>query len=124
MSSILSIIQSGLDALEAVTPQSLTVDQISSSKEKLDAINVNDTIDSYRRSLPAKPDNDDHLPAWETEMRKKASEINHELRRLNEELNRIKSIRETLSLDYLDPLIKSAQQIIRPLYNFTAQLNY
>jgi hypothetical protein len=34
----------------------------------------------------------------------------------------VKNMRSTLSLPALDPLIKAAREIIRPLYDFTAQL--
>jgi hypothetical protein len=123
MSSIHSIIQTGIDALAGVTPRTLTADHIKSARETLDGIDINDAIDRYWRTLPAKPDNEDLVPASEKEMREKGDEINHALHQLKHELDRIKSIKQTLSLDYLEPLIKSAQHIIRPLYNFTAQLN-
>ena len=89
----------------------------------LDAIEINEAIDIYWRELPGKPEKEDELPEWEALMREKGKEINRELHLLNEELSRIKSLRNTLHLDALEPLIKSAQEIIRPMYNFTAALN-
>ena len=123
MSSINSIIKTATMALAGVRPESLTSDQLNSSKEILDALKIQDAIDEYWRNLPEKPEKDDELPGWEAKMREKGKEINHELHQFNEELSRIKSLQQTLSLDALDPLIKSAQQIIRPLYDFTSSLN-
>jgi len=123
MSSINTTIQEATQALAAVKPDTLTVDQLKQSKETLDAIDINDVIDNYWRSLPAKPDNESELSDWERQMREKGKEINHDLHQFNDELSRIKSIQHTLDLNALEPLIKSAQQIIRPLYNFTSQLN-
>jgi len=123
MSSINTTIQEATQALAAVKPDTLTVDQLKQSKETLDAIDINDVIDNYWRSLPAKPDNESELSDWERQMREKGKEINHELHQFNEELSRIKSLQQTLSLDALDPLIRSAQQVIRPLYDFTSSLN-
>ena len=123
MSSINTTIREATQALAAVRPDTLTADQLQSSKERLDAIDINEIIDGYWRTLPAKPENEGDLPAWEQQMRENGKVINHDLHALNDELSRVKSIHQTLNLDALEPLIKSAQQIIRPLYNFTASLN-
>ena len=123
MSSINTTIREAIKALADVKPDNLTVDQLKQSKETLDAIDINDVIDNYWRTLPAKPGNESELSDWERQMREKGKEINHDLHLFNDELSRIKSIQHTLDLNALEPLIKSAQQIIRPLYNFTSQLN-
>jgi len=123
MSSINTIIEAATGALAGVTPGTLTSDQLNSSRQTLDAIDINEAIDVYWRELPEKPEKEDELPEWEALMRGKGKEINRELHLFNEELSRIKSLRNTLHLDALEPLIKSAQEIIRPLYNFTAALN-
>ena len=123
MSSITTIIETATRALAGVTPGTLTSDQLNSSRQMLDAIEINEAIDIYWRELPGKPEKEDELPEWEALMREKGKEINRELHLLNEELSRIKSLHNTLNLDALEPLIKSAQEIIRPMYNFTAALN-
>lgn len=123
MSSIHSIIYSATAALSEITPETLSTDRINNSRSRLDAIHVNEIIDNYWNDLPPKPDKESDWPKWESEMIENGNSINHELHRMNEELSRLKSLRQTLSLDQLDPLIHSAQEIIRPLYNFTAQLN-
>ncbi len=91
--------------------------------KKLESLDVNEAIDVYWKALPEKPENDQELPAWEELMHKKGKEINHELHLFNEELSRVKSLHNTLHIAALEPLIRAAQEIIRPLYNFTAQLN-
>ncbi len=91
--------------------------------QRLESLDVNEAIDVYWRALPEKPENDQELPGWEELMHKKGKDINHELHLFNEELSRIKSLHNTLHVASLEPLIKAAQEIIRPLYDFTAQLN-
>jgi hypothetical protein len=56
-------------------------------------------------------------------MHEKGKAINRELHLFNDELSRLKSLHNTLHLAALEPLIRAAQEIIRPLYLFTAQLN-
>ena len=117
-----TIIESAVKALEGVSPGNLTTDQLNGSIQVLESLDVNDAIDQYWNNLPEKPEKDKDLQAWEKKVHQLGKELNHQLHGLNDELSRVKDIRNNLSLPALDPLIKAAQEIIRPLYNFTAQL--
>jgi hypothetical protein len=123
MSAIKTIIDTSIAALAGVTPENLTPAQLDSSMAILQSSKVNDAIDTYWDSLPEKPENENDVPAWENENHRRAMEINHNLRLFNEELNRIKIMQSALNIPQLDTLIHAAQEVIRPLYDFSAQLS-
>jgi hypothetical protein len=123
MSAIKTIIESSIGALTGATPGNLTTAQLDSSLSILQSINVNNAIDDYWNNLPEKPENQDEIPAWENENHQRGKEINHDLKLFNEELNRVKKMQAALNIPQLDTLIQAAQEVIRPLYNFSAQLS-
>jgi hypothetical protein len=123
MSSIKTIIESCTGALAGVTPENLTPAQLDSSLDTLRSFNINDVIDAYWESLPEKPDNDQDNPAWENENHSRAKMLNHDLKLFNDQLSRVKIMQAALNVPQLDTLIQAAQEVIRPLYNFSAQLS-
>ncbi len=56
-------------------------------------------------------------------MNAQADELNKEADHFLDELERIKTIRHTLNLEALDPIITEARKIIHSLHAFTAQLD-
>jgi hypothetical protein len=67
--------------------------------------------------------NDDlALEKQKAEMKGQADLINKEADLFLDELERIKTIRQTLNLEALDPIIKEARKIIHSLHAFTNQL--
>jgi len=123
MTSIRTIIEQCTSALAELTPETLTNEQLHRSIDRITAFRVNDAIDDYWDSLPERPDHENELPAWEKDMHQRAKLLNHDLRIFNDELNRIKNIQSALRVPQLEPLIHAAQEVIRPLYNFSAQLS-
>lgn len=123
MSSIKAIIETCTAALAAVTPENLTPAQLDSSLDALRSIQINEVIDEVWESLPEKPDNDEDVPAWENENHSRATTLNHDLKLFNDQLSRVKTMQTALKIPQLDTLIRAAQEVIRPLYNFSAQLS-
>jgi hypothetical protein len=123
MSSIKTIIENCTRALSGVTPENLTPSRLDSSLSILRSFNINDAIDDYWDKLPEKPENENEIPAWENENHRLGKEINHDLKLFNEELNRVKKMQAALNIPQLDTLIHAAQEVIRPLYDFSAQLS-
>ena len=109
--------------MAAVTPENLTPAQLDSSLDTLRSFNINDAIDEYWSSIPEKPDNDQDVPSWETENHQRGKLLNHDLKLFNDQLSRIKTMQAALNVPQLDTLIQAAQDVIRPLYNFSAQLS-
>jgi hypothetical protein len=123
MTSIQTLIDTATRALVDVNPGSITPDQLNLSRQTLESLEVNDAIDQYWENLPEKPENERDLTEWEKQMHQLGKEINHQLHGFNEELSRVKQLRYTLGLPALDTIVSAAREIIRPLFNFTAQLN-
>jgi len=120
--NLFSALDSATAALKSVTAATLGPDALHGAVSVLDGIPLNDLIDAFTRELPA-PQDDHKL---EAERRKKldgiADELNRKLDAVNDELKRIKSMRSTLNLDALDPVIHAAQKVVRPLFNLSADL--
>lgn len=91
--------------------------------DQLKRVDIGRGIDQYLAALPSKPEDDHQLPDWEAFMHKKASELNHHANHFNRELSRLKEVQEALKVPQLEELIHAAQEIIRPVYNFSAQLS-
>jgi hypothetical protein len=123
MSTINTIIESCTAAVAAVTPENLTPAQLDSSLATLRSFNVNDAIDEYWNSLPEKPENEHDVPTWENENHLRGKMLNHNLNLFNDQLSRVKTMQAALNVPQLDTLIHAAQDVIRPLYNFSAQLS-
>lgn len=123
MSSIKTIIENCTAALAAVTPENLTPAQLDGSLGILRSSKVADAIDEYWNTLPEKPEKEEQVPGWENENRQRGKLLNHDLKLFNDELSRIKTMQAALKAPQLDVLIQAAQEVIRPLYNFSAQLS-
>jgi hypothetical protein len=123
MLSLTSTIRDCTLALAAVTPETLTPEQITSSMEKLKMVDVDQLIRQFHAGLPAKPEEDKEVETWEEERQQQASALNRDLKQFNDELSRLKELHQTLNLMALEPLITEAQKVIRPLYGLTAGLN-
>ena len=109
-------------ALKAVTASSLSADQLASSTATLKSIPVNDLIEEFKHALPPASDDPGTKEVNQKELDHIATELNRKVDAVNDELSRIKSMRSTLNLEALDPVIHAAQQVVRPLYNLSADL--
>jgi hypothetical protein len=123
MVTIRSVVETCATALAGVTPQNLTPAVLDAAMEVLQKAEINEAIDQYARSLPSKPEDNAELPEWQSLVHQNALDLNHSASLFNKELSRIKDMQQALNIPQLDTLIHAAQQIIRPLYNFTSQLS-
>ena len=121
--SLTSIVENCTNALAAITPHTLTPEKLGSSLQILQGVDINDAIDEFWADLPPSPDQDNKLSAWKKDMHNKARDLNHHLTGFNHELSRVKEMQAALKIPQLDELIHAGQLVIRPIYNFTAQLN-
>jgi hypothetical protein len=109
-------------ALKAVTASTLTPDQLATSTSALQGIPVNDLIEEFTHDLPAEPEDPKAQEDRRRELDHIATELNKKVDAVNDELSRVKSMRGTLNLEALDPVIHAAQQVVRPMYNLSADL--
>ncbi len=123
MLSLKTIINSAIDVLSSIRPENLTSEHLNGSTKTLESIDVSKAIDTYWRQLPSKPEDDASVPEWRKDMHHRGVDLNKDLHELNEQLSRLKTLHSTLNLHALEPVIYAAQGIVRPLYQFTAQLS-
>ena len=121
--SLTSIVEACTNALAAITPQTLTPEKLGSSLQILQSVDINDAIDHFWANLPTSAEQETENSKWRKEIHEKAKDLNHHLTGFNHELSRIKEMQAALNIPQLDELIHAGQLVIRPIYNFTAQLN-
>jgi hypothetical protein len=109
-------------ALKVVTASTLSPDLLASSTATLKGIPVNDLIEEFTHALPAESDDPKVQDDRSKELDRLANDLNKKVDAVNDELTRIKSMRSTLNLEALDPVIHAAQHVVRPIYNLSANL--
>ncbi len=122
MKELSLIIDQAADALKAITPQSLMPDLIATSESRLRELDTRGWVDAFVMTLPAKPSGEQEQEDYRIQMQLIADRLNKQTDILNHELSRIKTLRATLNLGRLDPLIEAARGIVRPLYTLSASL--
>ena len=109
-------------ALKVVTASTLSPDLLASSTTTLKGIPVNDLIEEFTHALPAESDDPKVQDDRSKELDRLANDLNKKVDAVNDELTRIKSMRSTLNLEALDPVIHAAQHVVLPIYNLSANL--
>ncbi len=122
MDTLDDAIEKAAAALKAITPSTLTPQQLEFSLRALKETDIHTLIDEFNASLPAEPEDEDEKEAYKKMMQQKADELNKKIDPLKDALEEVKKLRSTLNLAALDDIIKAAQKIIRPLYNVTAAM--
>lgn len=123
MESLTTILESCTTTLSAITPDRITANSLSGSKDLLEKIDIHDAIDQYQASLPARPEEEGQVAGWQELMQERSDALNTLAAAFNRELTRIKQMQEALNIPQLEELIHAAQQVIRPVYALTAGLN-
>ena len=123
MSSLGPIVETCTRALSRVTAQDLSPETLEAAMAALKGFDADEAVGSYQASLPPKPEDERDIPDWQSLMHGRAWELNRDAGAFNRELSRLKDMRNTLNLPQLDALIRAGQDIIRPIYNFTASLS-
>ena len=122
MKELSLIIDQAVDALKAITPQSLMPDLIATSERRLRELDTRGWVDAFVMTLPVRPSGEQEQEDYRIQMQLIADRLNKQTDILNHELTRIKTLRATLNLGRLDPLIEAARAIVRPLYTLSASL--
>ena len=123
MPSLGPIVETCTRALAGVTAQDLSPETLEAAMALLQGTDMDECIGLYQASLPPKPEDERDLPDWQSLMHDRAKELNRTAHAFNRELSRLKEMHNSLNLPQLDALIRAAQNIIRPVYNFTASLS-
>jgi len=121
MATIQHLISVTLKALQQITPETLTSENLSGSLQQLKDLDLLNAINTFRKTLPKFIENQEDREIVFAEIRKILKPINHEVFKINEELNRLKQLRTNLGIDALNPLITEAQYIVRGLFGFVGE---
>ncbi len=123
MQTLLAEIKDLTRALASLRSDNIVIDNLHRILAQLKGSDLLNQLDQFKQSLQAVPDNEQALEAYKETMNAQADELNKEADHFLDELERIKTIRHTLNLEALDPIITEARKIIHSLHAFTAQLD-
>ena len=122
MQLIIEEIRGLTQSLAGLRSDNIVIDNLDSILSKLKASDLGAKIARINVDMPSESSDDLALEKQKEEMRGRADLINKEADHFLDELERIKTMRHTLNLEALDPIIKEARTIIHSLHAFTAQL--
>jgi hypothetical protein len=122
MDSLFGSIDLATEAMQSITPSSLSQDKLDRVQSLLESIDIADLLDDYAKELPEKPKEEDGLEGYLIIARQKADQLNKKIAPFLQTLEGIKKMRNALKLPALDVVINAGQNIIRPIYNFSASI--
>jgi hypothetical protein len=122
MQSFINEIRDLTQALAGLRPDNIVMDNLNGILNRLKTSNVDKHMAGYALSLPSAPEDEQALEKHKEAMSVQADLLNKEADRFLDELNRIKTIRQTLNLEALDPIISESRRIIHSIHGFSASL--
>ena len=123
MQLIIEEIRNLTQSLAGLRSDNIVIDNLDSILSQLKASDLGAKIARINVDMPSESSDDLELEKQKEEMRGQADLINKEADHFLDELERIKTMRHTLNLEALDPIIKEARKIIHSLHGFTADLD-
>jgi hypothetical protein len=122
MQLIIEEIRNLTQSLAGLRSDNIVIDNLDRILSKLKASDLGAKIARINVDMPSESSDDLALEKQKEQMRGQADLINKEADHFLDELERIKTMKHTLNLEALDPIIKEARTIIHSLHAFTAQL--
>lgn len=122
MNEVIAAIERATALLLKVTPSSLEAGFLNSIQAGLEQINIASLLKDMQQPEPQNDDSEEETENDSLGGLNLADSLNRKIHPLNEALDKVKKLRETLNLEALDGIIKAGQQVVRPLYNYTAGL--
>ncbi len=122
MQPLLTEIKDLTKTLAGLRSDNIVIDNLDRILAQLKGSDILYQLDQYKRSMPTVPEDEQALETYKETMNARADELNKEADHFLDELERIKTIRHTLNLEALDPIITEARKIIHSFHAFTAHL--
>jgi hypothetical protein len=122
MQKLLAEIKDLTIALAGLRSDNIVIDNLHRILAEIKGSDILNQLDQYKRSLPAVPEDEQAAKSYNEMMNARADQLNKVADNFLDELERIKTIRQTLNLDALDPIITESRKIIHSLHAFTAHL--
>jgi hypothetical protein len=122
MQLLIDEIKNLTETLAGLRPDTLVIDNLNGILARLKVSDIEHKIEGYKMAQPASPDDEQALEKHKGLMKDQADSLNKEADHFLDELERVKKIQQTLSLEALDPIIKEARRIIHSIHGLTAWL--
>ena len=122
MQSLITEIRKLTLTLAGLRSDNIVIDNLENILAQLKASGIHHQMEQFKVSLPSAPEEEKALEEHKERMKGQADVLNKEADGFLNELERIKTMRHTLNLEALDPIIKEARKIIHAIHGFTAGL--
>jgi hypothetical protein len=122
MQLLLAEIKGLTRALAGLRSDNIVVDNLDRILAQLKASDMQHQMEQNKATLPSAPEEEKALEKHKERLKGQADVLNKEAGKFLDELERIKTMRHTLNLEALDPIIKEARKIIQAIHGFTAGL--
>ena len=122
MQSLLAEIRNLTQALSGLQSDTIVIDNLDKILDQLKGSDIQHQLDEYMLSQPPVPEDEQALESYKETMKARADTLNKEADHFLDELERIKTMRHTLNLEALDPIINEARRVIHSIHGFTAGL--
>jgi translation initiation factor 2B subunit (eIF-2B alpha/beta/delta family) len=122
MQLLIDEIRNLTEALAGLRSDNIVMDNLNNILDRLKSSDVDQKMAGYKLALPSVPEEEQALEKHKELMKDQADSLNKEADNFLDELERIKTMRHTLNLEALDPIIKEARRIIHSIHGFTAGL--
>jgi len=123
MDEIKTALARGTAVLESVTAETISSGNLADTAAALESLGIKKILQEYPIDLPDADEEDEEKESSRLKREELADSLNRAADPFNDQLDRIKKMREDLKQDALDPVIKAAQDQIRAVYGYTAMLN-
>ena len=122
MQLLLDEIRELTQALIGLRSDNIVIDNLNNILTRLKSSDIDQKIAGYKLAMPSAPEDELALEKHKEFLKDQADSLNKEADHFLDELERIKTMRHTLNLEALDPIIKEARRIIHSIHGFTAGL--
>ena len=122
MQSLINEIRNLTQVLAGLRADNLVIDNLDNILTTLKSSDINQTVSGYKIVMPSVREDELAVEKDKEVMKEQADSLNKEADYFLDELERIKTMRHTLNLEALDPIIQEARRVIHSIHGLTAGL--
>jgi hypothetical protein len=122
MQSLINEIRNLTQVLAGLRADNLVIDNLDNILTKLKSSDINQKVAGYKIVMPSVTEDEQAVEKDKKVMKEQADSLNKEADYFLDELERIKTMRHTLNLEALDPIIQEARRVIHSIHGLTAGL--
>jgi hypothetical protein len=122
MQSLINEIRNLTQVLAGLRADNLVIDNLGNILTTLKSSDINQKVAGYKIVMPSVREDEQAVEKDKEVMKEQADSLNKEADYFLDELERIKTMRHTLNLEALDPIIQEARKVIHSIHGLTAGL--